>query len=203
MTTTHADPTGIALLAEVLRVPAEDTPRLVYADWLQEQGERHLEWMAVFIRAAIRNGDDDAQGEFQRTIEHTNPHDGAAAFGLPEGWDVTCYAKLHELRSIPAGRDRPSALTRRGFVSEVTCSAADWLAHSTTILAAHPVARVTLTTIPKVSGWALGGAWLTDDPKGERFPCVNPFISDVSIRDIARDLLGKRFPGITFALPPG
>ncbi|QEG26448.1 hypothetical protein GobsT_11870 [Gemmata obscuriglobus] len=31
------DPEEAALLAAIIAAPADDTPRLVYADWLQEQ----------------------------------------------------------------------------------------------------------------------------------------------------------------------
>lgn len=130
-------------LSAIAREPDEDTVRLAFADYLQESGERHLEWMAVFIRACIRNGDDNAQGEYHRAIEHTNPHDGARAFGLPAGWDVTCYRKLHELRS-QVFSNRPSALTVRGFVSHVTLSFADLLAHAGELFAANPIGRVTI-----------------------------------------------------------
>ena len=49
-----------ALLATILAEPDEDTPRLVYADWLQEHGE---EDRARFIRA---------QGEVGRTFVALN-----------------------------------------------------------------------------------------------------------------------------------
>jgi hypothetical protein len=36
----------------------------------------------------------------------------------------------------------------RGFIGQIECTAADWLAHGDSILAAHPVVSVTLTTRP-------------------------------------------------------
>src|SRR5262245_13490092 len=40
-----------ALLAAIIADPDEDTPRLVYADWLQEHGD---EEQAAFIRESIK-----------------------------------------------------------------------------------------------------------------------------------------------------
>ena len=42
---------GTALLAAILAHPEEDTPRLLYADYLQEQGDDER---ARFIRHGIR-----------------------------------------------------------------------------------------------------------------------------------------------------
>src|SRR5687768_5571910 len=43
---------GDALLAAILANPDDDTPRLVYADWLQENGD---DTRAEFIRLQCRN----------------------------------------------------------------------------------------------------------------------------------------------------
>jgi uncharacterized protein (TIGR02996 family) len=51
---------GPALLAAILAHPAEDTPRLAYADWLQEQGDDER---AEFIRVQIE-------------LARTDPFDG-------------------------------------------------------------------------------------------------------------------------------
>ena len=44
------DSEGLALFRAALAHPDEDTPRLVFADWLQERGE---EKRAAFIRAQV------------------------------------------------------------------------------------------------------------------------------------------------------
>lgn len=168
---------GDRLLAAILAAPDEDTPRLMYADWLEENGAAvECRWcppeedsgeephpadircprcggsgfaahpsrhMARFIRVSIERGHDNAQGEFQRAIEHTDPFDAAKAFGLPEGWAVTCYRKLHELRS--EGVSPRSVLCVRGFVAEVRCPLAAWLAHGPAVVRRHPVQVVRLT----------------------------------------------------------
>lgn len=55
MTTT--DPTGAALYRAILADPDDDTPRLVYADWLQEEGDDDR---AEFIRVQCRIADINA-----------------------------------------------------------------------------------------------------------------------------------------------
>lgn len=68
---------------------------------------------------------------------------------------------------------------------------------------AQPLTQVTLTTIPAVSGWATGHAWLTDDPQRERFPCPHPSDTGMDLRGIAKLLLEAQWPGITFELSVG
>jgi uncharacterized protein (TIGR02996 family) len=44
-----------ALFAAICANPEEDTPRLMYADWLQEHGDEHTRARAEFIRAQIES----------------------------------------------------------------------------------------------------------------------------------------------------
>lgn len=53
MTTTLSDD-ELALLRSVCAHPDDDTPRLVYADWLDDQGDRLLALHAAFIREQVR-----------------------------------------------------------------------------------------------------------------------------------------------------
>lgn len=47
---------GAALLKSILTQPAEDTPRLVYADWLDERGQYGDAERAEFIRVQVKLG---------------------------------------------------------------------------------------------------------------------------------------------------
>jgi uncharacterized protein (TIGR02996 family) len=118
---------GDALLRAILRQPEEDTPRLVYADWCDENGQPHR---AECIRAQIKY----AQGG---------------------GWTpATCVRDVEEKQWL--GFPRECCLDCgwwRGFVESVTCTAADWLQYGDTIRAAHPVTRVRLTDHPS-GNWA-------------------------------------------------
>ena len=190
MTTTHADPTGIALLREVLRVPDEDTPRLVYADWLQEQGEGER---AEFIRASIRlslarpghewgyGSPPGASGSDERTMFDF------AGKGV--------FASVMEAVPTPAYWTIARNLkVVRGFVSEIHCTAEDWIAHAATILAAHPVARVTLTTWPNYF-FRDGDAWVDTSHSSDIYTLVPGNFHRMAAR--------RWGDGITFTLPPG
>lgn len=144
-----------ALLAAIRMHPAEDLPRLVYADWLQEHGRDER---AEFIREAVAY----PHCEFVR-LTGGNPFQ---LLGIPEPskgrvmgpesgspvvdavnsrtwmWgeseDLGCV--IHDLvRGFDYRVDR-------GFVHAVRASAADWLHHADEILELHAVTKVILTT---------------------------------------------------------
>ena len=52
---------GDALMRAILDQPDDDTPRLVYADWLDEQGNAEQKARAEFIRSQVQNGDHNRQ----------------------------------------------------------------------------------------------------------------------------------------------
>jgi uncharacterized protein (TIGR02996 family) len=133
-------------LQDIIEHPEEDAPRLIYADWLEDNGDPDR---ARFIRVSIRRGHDNAQGEFQRVNErHSAPGKEWQAWGLPAGWRVTCYRRLHELRGDLL-RWRPAlapgtALLVRGFVAEVTLPCDQWMRQGPALVRAAPLERVTL-----------------------------------------------------------
>src|SRR5215203_3911185 len=71
---------GDALIAAILANPDEDTPRLVYADWLQEHGD---EERAEFIRLQCGHAGDDEAAE-ERTAELEDRHRPRWLAGLPQ-----------------------------------------------------------------------------------------------------------------------
>lgn len=173
------DPTGTALLAGVLADPADDTARLVYADWLQEQGEQER---AEFVRVQVELARGSARADVPRAHGHScqrKAHGRCRAIGPVAFCDLCAVlsvigkeqrrlrllAKREQqliwqcdtdwradfARSIGDDHEHYYAVVpnwRRGFVESVTCSAADWLRHADAITAAHPVERVTLTSLP-------------------------------------------------------
>lgn len=134
--------TSDALLAAVLASPADDLPRLVFADWLDENGSPDL---AAFIRVSC---------ERAKTVSECGAH--LAGNGNWLCRSMTCpYCPLVRrehaawlelsLQSIRAiGLTRPDGIAyrldhgamsadgnkvatfRRGFVAEVRCTLADW-----------------------------------------------------------------------------
>src|SRR5213592_2553115 len=87
-----------ALLEAVFARPADDAPRLVYADWLDEHGEPA---QAAFIRAQV---------ELARTDPNTDEHDRVAE-RLYALWDDL----LGELGPVAAGAGLLMSDYRRGF----------------------------------------------------------------------------------------
>lgn len=107
---------GDALLRAILEHPAQDAPRLMYADWLQENGN---ESRAEFIRAQCAN-----RNRFSWFI---GGHDST-------GW----HPHTHECG------DKSEFGVSRGFVCEVCLTLAAFVQHAKSLFSAHPIERVTL-----------------------------------------------------------
>lgn len=153
---------GDALLAAILANRDDDSVRLVYADWLQENGE---EERAEFIRVQVELTSDPKNKYGCR--ECTSPAVVNPAFSEEE---CCCryrplYASSNELLALHGDEWVPhcSAMWgwERGFVGHIRgIYAADWLAHANAILAQHPVRKVKLTTAPPCTQYhneTLGG----------------------------------------------
>jgi len=128
---------GDALLKAILAHPEEDTPRLIYADWLQENGQHDR---AEFIRLMCRPNMPHVT--LKRVERGTS------------GWDITsgpagvvCNTKMNDVARRITAYLLPfvTELTiHRGFVMRVACTIYDWTMYGDSILAAHPIRSVTL-----------------------------------------------------------
>lgn len=117
---------GDALLRAILDDPDDDAPRLVYADWLDEHGDASR---AAFIRAQIElarlPADDPARDglvQTERTLWRANRASWTA-------W-VPSWAHVAEFR--------------RGFLEEIRCHAADFLAEVDGVFRQTPLLSVRL-----------------------------------------------------------
>lgn len=159
-----------ALLAAVRAHPDDDTPRLVLADWLEENGQADR---AAFIRSQVeaartpcpecrpgrpcRGGGRCRKRRFRRRERELLGDTDGDWFGLP-GWDMEWRGPVSGpgegdvtwFRMSPASGRLAivDGWLDRGFVGRVECDGAEWLEFADVILAAHPVRRVTLTTWP-------------------------------------------------------
>lgn len=145
-----------AFLADILDRPADDTPRLVYADWLEDNGESgRAEFVRVQVELAREPparpsvtaenwGAEDARErrwnalrrrEWELLAGHW--HAWAGVWGLP----VACG----NLLEVDPGERALVVTFRRGFVAEVRLPLAFWLERGPALVAAHPLERVTLT----------------------------------------------------------
>jgi uncharacterized protein (TIGR02996 family) len=108
-----------ALLAAVLANPKDDVVRLVYADWLEENGEPAH---AMFIRAEI---------EIAKT-----GHRWCGVCNL-------CRTKRN-LSWSNYGQEYQNPYTRRGFIDEMYCAVSTWMTFGPIIVKEHPVRFVWL-----------------------------------------------------------
>jgi uncharacterized protein (TIGR02996 family) len=159
-----------AMLAGILAAPDDDAPRLIYADWLTENGEADRgEFIRVQCELARLDGGDrcpvchwpyksDRHGGCTPGDCSFRPDDRAAEYA---GWKQRQTA-YHDLRR--RGLELADAWThiwtqgisaslivfRRGFLHTLAMRADNWVASADAILAAHPVSEVRLTTWPRV-----------------------------------------------------
>jgi uncharacterized protein (TIGR02996 family) len=129
---------GEALLQAILAEPEDDTPRLVYADWLEENGGAVEQARADFIRV---------QCELARLPEHDPRSQELRAR------EKALWAKHRGAfqEGIPPHLRRKEVLFRRGFLDELDRRSErsrwgprKWLAHAEALFALHPIHRLRL-----------------------------------------------------------
>ncbi len=111
-----------ALLAAILADPKDDSVRLVYADWLEEQREyAQARWIRI--------------GLLLPPLLHA-----------PGCW--TPWACDHD-RDYNPGREPGGDvwMWAGGFVCRVHCSCEDWFRHGPAVARTHPIGRVELTDL--------------------------------------------------------
>ncbi len=215
-------PTEADLLKAVLKTPDDDSPRLIYADWLDENGQSER---AEFIRIGCRIAEcdqfleewtsdeyshaaaDDVSDE-RTTLRRRERELLDARQKRPDWSDAGSNAGSNEFRwsgsrlfvTALIGGARPPLGWRRGFVESISCRWNDWRDYADAILAAQPVTRVSLTTWPEVE-------WNT--PLNGHVECAlrgrGHWYGWTQIGNVGESaavaLLRYEWPGIDFALP--
>jgi uncharacterized protein (TIGR02996 family) len=110
-------------LADIVEHPDDDGPRLVYADWLEEQGESER---AGFIRVQCMLAPVPPDGEGE-DLDELRRREGYLLDGQQEFW-------RKRLRLGPA-----DVRLRRGFVEGLRLSAGAWLRHGKRVLKGTPL----------------------------------------------------------------
>ena len=123
------------LLSAVLAAPDDDAPRLAFADFLDARGDgraKHIRQQIEVIRLR------DAEGVTTRVIRLFNDTE---ALGAQHGaaWEPRITALTE------------SFTLRRGFVEEITLSAAAFLDHAAELFALGPIRHVNLTRAGEVA----------------------------------------------------
>lgn len=140
---------GTALLAAILASPEEDTPRLMYADWLDETYGPTLrsEFIRVQIQLAV----------FERRFGPVSiPMVAESGFWVrPSGAEENSLLDRQKQllglsESFYAPGDKLVVLPRehwsRGFLEHPRINWADWLYMQENMIRLHPIREVTLTS---------------------------------------------------------
>lgn len=194
--------TEAAFLQAIIAEPGADVHRLVYADWLEENGNAAR---AEFVRVQCELAKAPAYTHYETPSDcdcgwcalHRREHDlwrrRGAAFGagLPGAAPAVLPGCV-----LSSGVERAFSYEfRRGFVKQVTCAADDWLAHGTAIRRCQPVTRVRLTTRPQLYGRrSLAHYSLTPPNEEDQYQLA-------ATDEMILGKLGERFPGVEFTLP--
>lgn len=145
-----------ALLQGVLDAPDDDAPRLVFADWLEEQGETQR---AELIRVQCRIAYLEAEGAGRLLsplldLEY-----------VPLKRRERELLKGHRLTWLPPAcmalesqRAGDACQWHRGFVESVSCTLAAWLEHGPAVVQCQPVREVRATDREPYHNAA--GCWL-------------------------------------------
>jgi uncharacterized protein (TIGR02996 family) len=132
-----------ALLGSVLASPEDDAPRLVYADYLEENGEADR---ARFIRRQIHN----ARNTGGRSYVRTRARDGAFSdLVRAKPWEHYRPHHVTPMLVFSLASYARCVAWYRGFPAVVACSDRQW--HRVAHLFPGPVAVVAIT--------AVSGAW--------------------------------------------
>jgi uncharacterized protein (TIGR02996 family) len=120
-----------ALLQAVIAQPEQEAPRLVYADWLEEQGTPEDADRAEFIRLQIELA--HATAETARTKQLLGRE--------KELWDAH---KEEWLSHLPPHLRKREPRFHRGFLEELSLPPSSWAKHGARLFGQNPVFRVRL-----------------------------------------------------------
>jgi len=128
--------TGAALLRAVCECPADDAPRLIYADWLEENGGgERAEFVRVQCELAripwVTDSNPRLLALRARERELWNAQTPAGDWlvlpGRPFGEAHYCLPTDHMASANPREGGLPVFVVRRGFVDEVRCTLASFI----------------------------------------------------------------------------
>lgn len=136
------------LMRAIIESPDDDTPRLIFADWLEENGE---EKRAEFIRVQIGLEKSKGHSWTGQQVHENNDVCGCSycifrrreqyllGYGRVQWCPVRqCFASPHDV------------VYHRGFVESIRCPYQNWLDNWKELLDSAPIRKVTLTTRPLV-----------------------------------------------------
>lgn len=219
--------TDDAFIRTILASPDDDGPRLVYADYLEEQGEAEraelirvqceldAKWSGKCLKRPMATREavplwsccvvcDLRRRERQLLLARGFdwvPCPGVKLSRHDDGVNVSFLV----VTTFAIGSGIRCRF-RRGFVELVECPWADWIAHADAVLAACPIRDVTLTTNPEMQSnshlqqWRLRGPSAFDGPFRQWRTVVS---ASLYWRDSIGPLLAAEWPSVkNWHLPP-
>jgi uncharacterized protein (TIGR02996 family) len=162
------DATGAGLLRAVLEVPGCDDRRLVYADWLEEQGGGEY---AEFVRVQCALAAMESRHRHECTSAVRR---GMESRGLKtrEGELLSRGYWRFPMGTLWSGAAKTLRWDySRGFIESVSLPRAAFMEHAHALFARHPITAVTLTDArprldPDLGGY-VWGLYFHDDHAGE------------------------------------
>lgn len=120
------------LLQAVLESPDEDAPRIIFADWLEDNGaDEYAEFIRLQCELAMR------RSYLPKSVDEST-------------WSVEVAARMDYLRSRELGLmpfQLPYVVNQkwsRGFLSAVQLTADEWMRHGQTLVREQPIERAEL-----------------------------------------------------------
>lgn len=213
-----------ALLAAIRANRDDDTARLAFADWLEDRCDPPEPERAEFIRVQVELSHLLVDGKCPRCKDYGGPCNTCEftpietlrrrereLFVSAGGWNLVGWNDVPKFVHIglpQSGNNAPYGLIMRGFVSALTCSWADWLAHADAILREQPVERVKYTTDPELET-VIDGPFSRIRVPGKKvwYPYVTEPGRDLDLHNrevrewVEKVVLPDTWKGIAFELP--
>lgn len=179
-----------ALMRAIVENPADNTSRLVYADWLTEYGDTNdcprAELIRVQVELAGYEGYEESTAARRfhvlRHRERVLIETGRLAHWFDWAGRPAEFGESLHLCWWPGGAlntGRVEGELSRGFVGSVSLNLAAWLAYGPDLVRAHPLEKVWLLDrtpgLGRGTGRITNGCWASDEDGGSpSSACVLP-----------------------------
>jgi len=168
-----------AMLTAIISKPADDAPRLIYADFLNDLGTERDDDRAVYIRLNVLNLPTPELGKLipRGGLKQPQPYDQDTA----RTWQQLWWAKLipETPTDVPIAHPYTSWVHWRGMIEYVECTLEDWLTHGPSLIRRHPIQSVRIINRQPFGGRVTLGsfdrrgasrcAWFTQGMNGVSF----------------------------------
>lgn len=133
----------------IVAAPADDAPRLIFADWLEERGQSER---AEFIRVQCRIADLNLELQTEEDCGSPGCPGCRERRDLQERERELAFKAAFWVAALPIPTEvlTGGCTWRRGFVERVRLSSEDWLRHADDLVRLTPLREVELTTVPTV-----------------------------------------------------